>query len=907
MKNTFISILTLMVSGIFAKDAFFGDVKRAEIFEKTDFVVPKITINLSEKDYRNLFLKYQCERDMNVRYLNKNEDCYQASWMNYDKIMKKAIEKNLIDSSLIKDSKDLELLSHTNKTFSDFENIVSKYSNYTIDKILSTGYGLYKIPDYETEEETGLSFDINGEVTKVPSIHFSVGGKYTRNFEKLGYNIKIKKGELFERKQLRLRSEAVDPSFLREKLAYDICNLVELPSLSSNFAKVFLNNKFMGLFAMRDAFKAHWVEYYFGEKSTKHLYTCDRNYGSNKFFNCVNDNDEITDDTEFKKFQNRLEKAKTREELEKFFDVETFMRWQALKYLMGSWDHTTNDHNQCLYMFHDTSSGNDMWIPLLYDFDSEFGAYMDSNPRRTFNREIYDSNNPLFKILNLKDDNKELMGYVEEYMRKAFNPKKLIPRIDELKKFLDPYVKEDRTPDDDGNLPGRLKRVNIKIEDYFTYEEFLSNTEYTDIKLRKYTSDTTYNEDRILGLKRWMVERFKFICENYGFDCSYAQEYLGEPNYKVETRLLEEKNGGCRNSGYNCCLFSTSVITTDNVGKWGIENDEWCLFESTEDDSCWSTKLGYKCCTLRTTKPIYYSKSADKWYGVENDEWCGIIDLQLCPSGGQYNCCEECNVVYTDSEDWGIENGKWCSIPYSCKEQDQNNTTTTTTTTTTASTTTTTITSTITTTTTTTIPQTTTSTTTTTTTPTTILQTTTTSTTTPTTPTTTIPPTTTNATDFQNSTDPNVQCGKAFEMCGGTLFPEAPNCCEPGNICVKKYDTYHQCLPDYLITTTAAKTTPTPTTTIAQTTTTTTTSTTTAATTTTPQNEDPNTTSKPYIVTPISFDGECALKYSPCGGENFPEITTNCCEEGSSCLAHNQYYYQCIPDDQLQYYIDVNA
>ena len=151
-----------MVSGIFAKDAFFGDVKRAEIFEKTDFVVPKITINLSEKDYRNLFLKYQCERDMNVRYLNKNEDCYQASWMNYDKIMKKAIEKNLIDSSLIKDSKDLELLSHTNKTFSDFENIVSKYSNYTIDKILSTGYGLYKIPDYETEEETGLSFDING-------------------------------------------------------------------------------------------------------------------------------------------------------------------------------------------------------------------------------------------------------------------------------------------------------------------------------------------------------------------------------------------------------------------------------------------------------------------------------------------------------------------------------------------------------------------------------------------------------------------------------------------------------------------------------------------------------------------------------------------------------------------------
>jgi len=151
-----------VVSGIFAKDAFFGDVKRAEIFEKTDFVVPNITINLSEKDYRNFYLRYQCERDMNIRYLNKNEDCYHASWMDYDDIMKKAIEKKLIDSSLIKDSKDLELLRRTNKTFSDFENIVSKYSNYTMDKILSTGYGLYKIPEYEMEEEASLTFDLKG-------------------------------------------------------------------------------------------------------------------------------------------------------------------------------------------------------------------------------------------------------------------------------------------------------------------------------------------------------------------------------------------------------------------------------------------------------------------------------------------------------------------------------------------------------------------------------------------------------------------------------------------------------------------------------------------------------------------------------------------------------------------------
>jgi len=136
-------------------------VKRAELFEKTDFIIPKLTINLSEEAYNNFFLKYQCERDMNIRYLNKNEECYHASWMNYDDIMAKAIDKKLINQSLIKDSKDLAIMKMSNKTYSDFKTIASKYSNHTVEELLSTSYTLYKIPDYETEE-SGLSLDIKG-------------------------------------------------------------------------------------------------------------------------------------------------------------------------------------------------------------------------------------------------------------------------------------------------------------------------------------------------------------------------------------------------------------------------------------------------------------------------------------------------------------------------------------------------------------------------------------------------------------------------------------------------------------------------------------------------------------------------------------------------------------------------
>ncbi|OUM63081.1 Non-catalytic module family DOC2, partial [Piromyces sp. E2] len=87
---------------------------------------------------------------------------------------------------------------------------------------------------------------------------------------------------------------------------------------------------------------------------------------------------------------------------------------------------------------------------------------------------------------------------------------------------------------------------------------------------------------------------------------------------------------------------------------------------------CWATRYGYPCCKNRDTELIYYSKTAGKYYGVENDEWCGITDLQICPSGHLYKCCSDCNVVYTDTEEWGIENDDWCSIPHSCKEQNEN-------------------------------------------------------------------------------------------------------------------------------------------------------------------------------------------------------------------------------------------
>jgi len=245
--------------------------------------------------------------------------------------------------------------------------------------------------------------------------------------------------------------------------------------------------------------------------------------------------------------------------------------------------------------------------------------------------------------------------------------------------------------------------------------------------------------------------------------------------------------------------------------------------------SCWSTEFGYPCCELKSTVIEYDDAENRRKYGIENNHICGINDIQLCPEGGDlYKCCNSCEVIYTDSTHWGVENDSWCSIPYSCgldkqpTEDEMNETisiTTTTTTTSSSSTTT---------------------------------------TTTSTTTSATLKPTTNNQ-----------ECATSYGICGGTEYPNAPNCCEPGNFCWKKYDTIHQCIPEEYRSIVENN-----------------------------DNDEPTTSSEPTLTKapePTS-NVECSKAYYPCGGSYYPDLP-NCCEPGFVCIGTNDVIKQCLPEE----------
>ncbi|OUM62460.1 glycoside hydrolase family 6 protein [Piromyces sp. E2] len=71
--------------------------------------------------------------------------------------------------------------------------------------------------------------------------------------------------------------------------------------------------------------------------------------------------------------------------------------------------------------------------------------------------------------------------------------------------------------------------------------------------------------------------------------------------------------------GYPCCT-GNEVVYTDADGDWGVENGNWCGIPPAP--SCWAEPIGYPCCQY--TSDVFYTDYDGDW-GVENGNWCGII------------------------------------------------------------------------------------------------------------------------------------------------------------------------------------------------------------------------------------------------------------------------------------------
>ncbi|ORX83868.1 coth-domain-containing protein [Anaeromyces robustus] len=395
----------------------------------------------------------------------------------------------------------------------------------------------------------------NGQEKTFENAKFKTGGMYARANDKAAFNIKLDK-KFLGRKNIRLRPDPKDKSHLRSKLCCDIANRIGLPSIQASYARLYMNGEFWGLYTLMDAVKTSWIRQTFNPSETeiKTLYQCKNggfNFKSGSYSKCVNANDDYPSMDAFKKFVENVSKCKTSEEVERFMDVDIFLKYLAFEWLIGSFDHfTIYGHNFNFYK----RETDGKWVIIYYDYDNTFGHGLKTNywASKGPNQDGSNSNNntgnngrggmwggnmgfgggnnnnnrgndpiqysfadwelniPIIKtiVYQNKDRFKEIVRHV---LVSAFNPDLLNSHIEKLHNFLIPYVEEDSTPDKNGILPGRINRKGIKIT----------------------SSVAEFENDIETSIKYWINTKFEVACKNYDFEpndiINASKEYIPKP------------------------------------------------------------------------------------------------------------------------------------------------------------------------------------------------------------------------------------------------------------------------------------------------------------------------------------------------------------------------------------------
>jgi len=316
----------------------------------------------------------------------------------------------------------------------------------------------------------------------------------------------------------------------------DIHDHLGLKSLSANYAQLYINNEYMGLYILTDAYKLTWTEKVYGEKNSLNLYKCKNMYDLSPIYadGCENENEDVTDNSEWIEFLTAVENAKSAEDLEDIFEIDHFLYEMAIEYLVIGWDHIKSSHNFYLY-----KQPNGKWIYLIHDFDLDIGAY----PENSFELSIKDYVKPMHIMdLLIFNDSSRFDKILSDVVSKVFNPSTLYPHIDELKKFLRPYIELDKTPDTSGNLPGT---INKKGRNTFSVEQWDAYSEFTPSVGDRY----------MFGLKHWILMKYRNVCKNYDLKCDSV--YIDEEyQFPVVESLAPPKEDNPQDllSDTNLCL-----------------------------------------------------------------------------------------------------------------------------------------------------------------------------------------------------------------------------------------------------------------------------------------------------------------------------------------------------------------
>jgi hypothetical protein len=310
---------------------------------------------------------------------------------------------------------------------------------------------------------------------------------------------------------LKLSNAFLDPSFIRDPLSYELVRKY-MPAPMCNFAKLYVNNRYQGLYVNTESIDAVFIQKFFG--TTKgYLVKCDPDNwqrvrsqsgcpkGENASLAYLNDNTgcydafyEVDDPAAWKPLLNLIKTLnKTPDKIETTLDVDQTLWMLALNNVMVNLDSYNGSLSHNYYLWFDSTN---VAHPLIWDLNMSFGGW-----RRNFSfEELKDEEliqyNPLAEFDNPKRPliskllknplyRKIYLAHMKTIVKENLENGQLMTRAQAMAKEIDAHVKAD----------------TVKLYPYLAFQQSFDKT-------------MTDGPDNIIGLKQLMDKRTQYLLKH---------------------------------------------------------------------------------------------------------------------------------------------------------------------------------------------------------------------------------------------------------------------------------------------------------------------------------------------------------------------------------------------------------
>lgn len=307
-------------------------------------------------------------------------------------------------------------------------------------------------------------------------------------------------------REINLNNNFKDPTMMREKVYLDLMKKYHLPAPRATYTKLYLNDKYIGLYLLTDNIDDVFLQTqfndtrgnlyqgepvatlsYLGNDPKKYLnrYILRNNRTQNEWSDLIRIIRIFNDST--------LSEEEYVRKLEANFEVDKCLKAWAINNVMGNIDAYNMFYPHNFFLFHDSLTMKWQWITL--DGNYSFAAW---NPTLNFPQLIR-------------------MGLItlDSVPNKAEKPlfKKLLIENKILRKrylqIVDTLMRTDLTPEAIGHTIDSLS-LRIRVAVYADANKMYSNTDF-DTNIRTTIGDPLDPGNFIPGLKSYITERRKYL------------------------------------------------------------------------------------------------------------------------------------------------------------------------------------------------------------------------------------------------------------------------------------------------------------------------------------------------------------------------------------------------------------